>query len=61
MGSGCDSVGRGVASDTRGPRFEFGHRQFLYNQYFLLTLCGKVKNKEKEAEKMSVRESFLGS
>ena len=25
-GSGCGSVGRAVASDTRDPWFEFGHR-----------------------------------
>ena len=26
-GSGCGSVGRAVASDTRGPRFESSHQQ----------------------------------
>ena len=26
-GSGCASVGRVVASDTRGPRFESSHRR----------------------------------
>ena len=35
----CDSVGRAVASNTRGPRFESSHRQRLLNQYFLLTVC----------------------
>ena len=30
MGSGCGSVGRAVATDTRGPRFETRHRQNLY-------------------------------
>ena len=30
MGSGCGAVGRAVASDTRGPRFESSHRQNLY-------------------------------
>ena len=25
VGSGCDSVGRAVASDSRGPRFESSH------------------------------------
>ena len=29
MGSGCGSVGRAVASDTRGPQFESSHRQFF--------------------------------
>ena len=37
MGSGCGSVGRAVASDTRGPQFESSHRQLLLNQFFLLT------------------------
>ena len=45
-GSGCGSVGREVASDTRDPRFESTHRQIfifkLYNR--------KDKNKEKEKE-----------
>ena len=48
-GSGCGAVGRAVASDTRGPRFESSHRQLLLNIYLLLTVCRKDKNKEKEA------------
>ena len=36
MGSGCGSVGRAVASDTRGPRFESSHQQkFIYK----LNIC----------------------
>ena len=27
LGSGCGSVGRAVAFDTRGPRFESSHWQ----------------------------------
>ena len=30
MGSGCGSVGKAVASDTRDPRFESSHWQNLY-------------------------------
>ena len=30
LGSGCGSVGRAVASDTRGPWFESSHGQNLY-------------------------------
>ena len=31
LGSGCGSVGRAVASNTRGPWFESSHRQnFIY-------------------------------
>ena len=36
FGIGCGSVGRAVASDTRGPRFESSHRQTLY---YLLVYC----------------------
>ena len=37
-GSGCGSVGRAVASDTRGPRFESSHRQNLLNICSLSTV-----------------------
>ena len=48
MGSGCDSVGRAVASDSRGPRFESSHQQeFILNIY--CQLYWKDENK-KEAE-----------
>ena len=30
LGSGRGSVGRAVASDSRGPRFEASHRQNIY-------------------------------
>ena len=48
-GSGCGSVGRVVASDTRGPQFESSHRQNLLNICLLSTVYWKDKNKEKEA------------
>ena len=35
-GSGCVSVGRAVASDTRGPRFESSHWQ---NFIYILNIC----------------------
>ena len=47
-------VGRAVASDTRGPRFESSHRQ-IYIYIYILSICLlstgylKDKNKEKEA------------
>ena len=48
VGSGCGSVGRAVASDSRGPRFKFGHQQnFIWNIY--CQLFWKDENKEKEA------------
>ena len=34
LGSGCDSVGKAVASDTRGPQFESSHWQkFIYIEH----------------------------
>ena len=52
MGGGCGSVGRAVASNTRGPRFESSHRQnfiFILNICLLSTVFWKDENKEKEA------------
>ena len=52
FGSGCGSVGRAVASDTRGPQFESSHQQkFIYkwNICLLSTVYWKDENKEKEA------------
>ena len=53
LGSGCGSVGRAVASNTRGPRFESSHQQkfiFKLNIWLLSTVYWKDKNKEKEKE-----------
>ena len=38
LGSGCGSVGRAVASDTRCPRFESSHRQKFINVKHLYTV-----------------------
>ena len=46
-GSGCDSVGRAVAFDTRGPQFESSHRQTLYYLY-TVNCIEKTKIKKKE-------------
>ena len=44
---GCGSVGRTVASDSRGPRFVSSHQQkFICNIYCQVYL--KDENKEKE-------------
>ena len=37
LGSGCGSVGRAIASDTRGLQFESGPRQTL--NYFYTVNC----------------------
>ena len=51
LGSGCGSVGRAVAYDTRGPRFESSHR-LIFKQHLYTLNCNcieKTKIKEKEA------------
>ena len=48
MDSGCGSVGRAVASNSRGLRFESSHQQkIILNVY--CQLYRKDENKEKEA------------
>ena len=49
MGSGCCSVGRAVASDTRDPRFESSRWQNLYWIFVYCELYWNDENKEKEA------------
>ena len=46
LGSGCGSVGRAVASDTRGPPFECSHEQNLYWTFYCCQLYWKDENKE---------------
>ena len=48
-GSGCGSVGRAVASDTRGPWFESSHWQYLYWTLFTVNCTEKTTIKKKEA------------
>ena len=38
LGSGCGSVGRAVAFDSRGPRFESRYRQNNYIDHLLSTV-----------------------
>ena len=47
LGSGCDSVGRAVASDTRGPRIESSHWQNILNMDLLSTVLKKRKQRKK--------------
>ena len=44
---GCGSVGREVTSNTRGPQFEYRHRQNLLMNTFTVN-CWKDENKENE-------------
>ena len=51
MGSGCGSVGRAVASDTGGPRFESSHGKLLYRTLRFLSAVNcneKTKIKKKD-------------
>ena len=47
-GSGCGSVGRAVASNTRGSQFETSHRQKLLNICVLPSVNSIEKTKSKE-------------
>ena len=48
-GSGCGSVGRAVASDTRGRQFESSHRPIFHNAHVFLLTAEKTKIKKQEA------------
>ena len=57
MDSGCGSVGRAVASKTRGTRFKSSHRQkFIYilNICLLSTVCRKDENKGKRGREWPI-------
>ena len=45
-GSDCCSVGRAVASDTRGPRFESSHRQNFIEHLFTVHCIEETKINE---------------
>ena len=47
IGCGCGSVGRAVASNTRGLQFKSSHRQNLYCTLLTVNCIEKTKNKEK--------------
>ena len=49
QGSGCGSVGRAVASNTREPRFEPHHRQNFIYQIIYQLYKRKDENNEKKA------------
>ena len=48
MGSGCGSVGRAIASDSRGPLFVSSHQHDLYRA-ITVNFIEKTKIKRKEA------------
>ena len=49
MGSGCASVGRMVASDTRGPRFESSlWQKFIYIEHLFTVNCVLKRRKKRK-------------
>ena len=45
-GSGCGSVGRAVASNTRGPRLKYSHWQkFIYIEHLFSVNCQLKRRK----------------
>ena len=53
VGNGCGSVGRGVASATRGTWFESSHRQNFIANIFTVQ-CRKDKNKQKRGRELPI-------
>ena len=47
LGSGCGSVGRAVAFDTRGPRFDSSHQQNFIEHLFIINCIEKMKINKK--------------
>ena len=50
VGSGCGSVGRAVASDSRDPLFESRHRQKISIEHFNVNCIEKTKIKKKRQQ-----------
>ena len=44
---GCGSVGRAVAFDTKGPRFDSSHRQNFIEHLFIINCIEKTKINKK--------------
>ena len=38
LGHGCGSACRAVAAVTRDPRFESSHREYIFNQLYLICI-----------------------
>ena len=56
-GSGRGSVGRAVASDSTGPRFEYSHRQILY--WTFTVNCVAIWKDENKRKKRPGKGTFL--
>ena len=58
-GSGCGSVGKAVASNTRGLRYESSHQQKLYWTLFTVSCQEKTKIKKKRPGMAHLKKSLL--
>ena len=54
LGSGGGSVGKAVASDTRGPRFNSRHQQSFYLNNVYCQLYWKDENKENRGQEWPI-------
>ena len=61
MGSGCGSVGRAVAFDTRGPRFNSSHQQNFIEHLFVNLFINKCIEKTKINKKRPKMAHFFKS
>ena len=59
IGSGCGSVGRAVATNTRGLRFKSSHLQKFI--YILSTVNCVLKRRKKEKEAWHILKNFIAS
>ena len=60
----CGSVGRAVASDTRGPWFESSHRQKFINTEYLYTVNCVLKRRKINKKRPGIahlKKSFLST
>ena len=59
-GSGCGSVGRAVASDTRGPQFDSSHAQkYVVNVYYQLRCKDEKIKKKRPGNNVSCARLFV--
>ena len=58
LGTSCGSVGRAVALNTRGPRFESSRQQIFIQNMCLLLTVEKTKNMKKRLEMTHLKQHF---
>ena len=58
-GSGCGSVGRAVASNSRGPWYKSRHWQKIYIEHFIVNCIEKTKIKKKRPGRAHLKKDIL--